>query len=369
MDLNAGRHDPERELASLLREPRLLATPPENPVNSLLEAADRHGVLGLLLGRAIGTGISLHPLWMPLRERVAGQSAAAALRDAEALEVLRRAQAAELDVVVLKGLALAHTVYPHPWARERRDTDLLVRESDVPRFDRFFEGRGYTLLPHVRGDLTLPQRHYHRDDDRGFRHAWDLHWRVTSSQVLRHALPEEELWARAEPLAALGNARIPSRPDALLHACIHRLAHHYDDPRLIWLWDIRLLLESMTATEVEMFARLAGRLASAAACGHSLEVARELAGAAIPDGLQPLLDSQPHSTASFLWSGSRRRITYFAGELRAARTRDRFKLLRERVLPPLSSMRERYRSVPRALLPFMYIWRLILGVPKWIRAR
>jgi hypothetical protein len=269
----------------------------------------------------------------------------------------------------LKGLALAFSVYPHSWIRERHDADLLVRESDLPRFDRFFEDLGYTVLPHIRGDLTLPQRHYHRDDDRGFHHAWDLHWRITSSQVLLHALPEDEVWQRAEPLAALDGARVTTRSDALIVACIHRLAHHYDDPRLIWLWDIRLLLRSMSTAEVERFARIAARPSSAAACGHSLEMAREHAGARIPDPLHPLLGGATDLSASFLWSGSRRRITYLAGELRAARGRDRIALLREHVLPSRSSMRERYPSVPDPLLPLMYIWRLAAGIPGWLRAR
>lgn len=368
MDLRDSRRDADRDLASLLREPRLLEGVPEHSVGVLVEAAEHHGAAALLLDRAAEEGVPLGPAWAALRERAAGQAAACAVRDAEALKVLARLRTAGLPFVVLKGLALAYTVYQHPWMRGRSDTDLLLRESDLPRFERVFEEMGYTVLPHVRGRLTLPQRHYYREDRRGFRHAWDLHWRLTSSQALRFAVAEDELTSRAEPVLVLEGALVPSRPDALHLACIHRLAHHFDDPRLIWLWDIRLLLQAMSERELARFAHLASRPASAAACGHSLAVAREHVGARIPEVLQPLLDMQGPAPAAFLWSGSRRPITYLIGELRSAPPRDRVRLLRERVLPSLSSMRERYPSVPGIALPLAYAWRLIVGIPKWLGA-
>jgi hypothetical protein len=362
----SGLPEADRALAALLNDPALLPAIPEPSIAALLDAAARHGVAGLLLHRIAATGREIDARWAGLRDRAVDLSAAAALRDTESMEMLRLAGAEGLSFVVLKGLHLAHTVYPRSWIRERSDTDLLVRAPDLPRFEEFFRSRGYRLLPHVRGELTLPQRHYLRDDSHGFRHAWDLHWRLTSSQALRFALPEDDLWSRAEACVALGGARVPSLPDALMLACIHRLAHHFDDPRLIWLWDIRLLLESASDAELGAFAGQAERTGSAAACAHSLLIARHHAGAVLPDVLQPILGASPHGSVSFLWSGSRRPITYLLGELRAARPADRGRLLRERVLPSLSSMRERYPSVPAVLLPFAYVWRLAVGVPRWL---
>lgn len=370
MDLtSAGLPEPDRTLAAILHQPGLLAQTPEQSRDSLLEAAEHHGVAGLLLHRLATSSEPALASWDHLRRLAARQSAAAALRDGEALAVLRRAAGAGLPLVVIKGLALAYTVYPHPWIRERSDTDLLVREDDLPRFDRLFGELGYTLLPHVRGALTLPQCHYYKDDAHGFRHAWDLHWRLTSSQALRDTLDERAVRARAEEIASLAGARVPSRADALLLACVHRLAHHFDDRRLIWLWDIRLLLEQMNEVDINLFVQMAARPASAAACARSLQVAQELTGATLPNALVAVVDTPADGGAAFLWSQSRRPITYLVGELRAARPRDRARLLRERVLPSLSSMRERYPSVPTALLPFAYVWRLAAGIPKWVRRR
>jgi hypothetical protein len=154
-------------------------------------------------------------------------------------------------------------------------------------------------------------------------------------------------------------------------SCVHRLAHHYDDPHLLWLWDIRLLIESMSPGDLTRFSRLASRAgAAAAACGRSLAVARDLCGVDVPPVVAPLLGAATKdSAASFLWSGSRRRAKYLLGELRSMPAGTRLRTLRQHALPSLSSMRERYPSVPRVLVPLLYPWRLMRGVPRWLSGR
>lgn len=362
--------DIDAVLAAALREPRaLVGTTME--AESLAEAADRHGVAAVLLHHAATAGVPLDSLEAPLRARAAGTAAAIAARDRESIRMLASLDRARVRHVVLKGLALAYTVYPQPWMRPRSDSDLLVRASDLPALDEVFRAEGYARLPHVRGDLTLPQRHYDKVDRAGAQHNWDVHWRLTSSHVLAEAPSDDEVWEHAGAVDAIGGAAAPALPHTLMIACVHRLAHHHDDPRLVWLWDIRLLLEAMSAEDVNEFGRLAARdLASASACGRSLAVARDLCGAPIPPVLLPLLDASSVATpAAFLWSGSRKRVTYLMGELRAMPAGRRLRALREHVFPSLSSMRERYPSAPRALLPLLYPWRLMMGVPKWLSNR
>ncbi len=46
-------------------------------------------------------------------------------------------------------------------------------------------------------------------------------------------------------------------PHALLMACVHRVAHHFDPPTLIWLYDIHLLASSMSEDDATRFVALA----------------------------------------------------------------------------------------------------------------
>ncbi len=87
--------------------------------------------------------------------------------------------------------------------------------------------------------------------------------------MLAAALDYGELAARAVPLPALGrNAHAIAPVHALLLACIHRAGHanapyHVDGiaspegDRLIWLYDIHLLVGGMSAGELDEFVALA----------------------------------------------------------------------------------------------------------------
>src|SRR6185436_11185739 len=65
-------------------------------------------------------------------------------------ELLMLYQGAGIDVLVLKGAALAQLVYPQPVLRPMRDIDILVRASDVYR--------AYALLPKI-GFMPPPGAH------------------------------------------------------------------------------------------------------------------------------------------------------------------------------------------------------------------
>ena len=54
-----------------------------------------------------------------------------------------KALAREVDLLVLKGTAWAHTVYPEPHLRQSGDIDLLVKEEDQAGAGRLLAGRGF----------------------------------------------------------------------------------------------------------------------------------------------------------------------------------------------------------------------------------
>ena len=61
-------------------------------------------------------------------------------------------------------------------------------------------------------------------------------------QILADSLPFDALWRDAVPVVRLGpGARMPSLVGSIVLASIHRLAHHQQQERLIWLYDVRLL--------------------------------------------------------------------------------------------------------------------------------
>jgi hypothetical protein len=106
--------------------------------------AEAHGLAPLLYAHARSAGVQL-PLavkrklqGLHLRHHHANQVRTGVLRD-----ILSAYHAAGVPVLVLKGAALAHTVYPEPGLRPMSDLDILVREGDLCRAQSLLTGLGF----------------------------------------------------------------------------------------------------------------------------------------------------------------------------------------------------------------------------------
>src|SRR5207237_9649788 len=128
-------------------------------------------------------------------------------------------------------------LYPAPELRPGGDTDLLIAESDGDDVRALMRELGYATQLTSGDTLAVRQQSFSRGG-----HVYDVHWDVCNSPVLRDALPAAEVISRAIVAPRIAaNALAPSHVDALLLGCIHRVVHHHDNERLIWLYDIHLL--------------------------------------------------------------------------------------------------------------------------------
>ena len=191
-------------------------------------------------------------------------------------------------------------------------------------------------------------------------HVYDLHWDIANTPVVREALRFDELLARSMPLPRIvEGARAPSHIDALLLACIHRVAHHHDSDRLIWLYDIHLLRAAMSPAEHEEFWGRAAERRVVAICDRSIELAEQWFGRSSHGRAPAIPPDEP--SAAFL-DRSRTRGAVLAADLKALGWRARLERLRDLALPPRSFMRAAFPRAPRAALPLLYVYRGARGV-------
>src|SRR4029077_12480025 len=111
-----------------------------------LERAEEHRVHLLLADRWLGLpGTSAVS---DLRGTLVGILAAAfvsdAIRGAECRRVYSALSSARIRAAVLKGAALAHTVYEAPHLRPRCDTDILIDSDSAAAVARTLFALGYT---------------------------------------------------------------------------------------------------------------------------------------------------------------------------------------------------------------------------------
>jgi hypothetical protein len=222
----------------------------------------------------------------------------------------------------------------------------------------------------VSGTLVMSQATYVAARAGIVTHVVDVHWKIANPHAFAGLVTYEELAADAVPVPQLGpGARGLSDAHALLVACVHRVAHHYDADVLIWLYDIHLIVSRITPTEWTRFVRLAARGGVWQISRRSLERTQAAFGTGLPDmdaaGMR-VDEATEAATAAFL-DARRRPVERVMADLRALpRWRDRVRLVREHVFPSATYMRGRYAPSSTAPLPVLYARRVLRGARKWL---
>ena len=266
--------DPIRAwLAAVVRGAEPGAPPPDEA--GLLEAARAEGVLALChhqLRRSPSWTVYSETLREALTRHAYQAVAMELMRAVELREVLAALAQAGLPVLLLKGAALAYTLYPEPHLRDRCDTDLLLSSRDeAERACRVLQTLGYQRPNAVTGDLIVHEIGCYKTGHGGLTHALDIHWRLNNATLLSERFTFAELAAAAMPIPALGpHAHSLGLVHALLLACMHRVAHlpAGNADRLIWLYDIHLLIQHLTD---EQWQQWMTRVEERGVCGPCLD--------------------------------------------------------------------------------------------------
>ena len=272
--------------------------------------------------------------------------------------------------IVLKGMALSSTLYLTPAARPTSDLDLLIEQAQVPVARQALLKLGYQdvfgLEPedHVAFSNHL---HVQRESAGGLTVAIEAHWHLVHDPGYVRHMDADLLRARAQPADLSGCSTLVLDPtDQLLHACAHLLLHHNQHPRLIWLLDMRLLVERYGP--IWDWAALLARAHAmhlAAALYYWLGQAELWFGAFLPASVrQSLAAAQPaEDEARYLAAAQTGDLRVWENYWqRASGTlglRQKLAYVRETFFPPWAYMQHRYGARSRWLAPFYYGWRFI----------
>ncbi|MEP7305048.1 MAG: nucleotidyltransferase family protein [Acidobacteriota bacterium] len=344
----------------------LEATPAE-----LMDACDEEGLAGLLHHHL---GLGAGPDWPEtVREEIASRACAAAaeelLRQSETIATLTALGSAGVPLVILKGTALAYTVYTVPSCRPRVDTDLMIPRALVGRASRVMEDLGYTASVNSGGERLFAQFQFWREDAYGVQHAFDFHWKISTQPMFADVLTPEELAAESVPVAALGPyARAAGHVHALVLACIHPAMHHRNAEHLTWMSDIRLLASGLSEADFDRLAALALAREVAAVCVHELLRARSRFTFNLPPRVVTALAAVTDEPSAAYLRQSRRWLDELMSSIQSLpRLRDRVGLLREVAFPRPAYVLAAYGMASwfgTALLPALYVHRILKGMQK-----
>lgn len=327
---------------------------------SLIAEAERHGVSGLL---AYAAGPDAGPVFEALRRRLMLEEE---LRLGEMRRVIAALGGAGVGAVILKGSALAYTHYPEPWCRTRADLDLLIAREHRTRAGQALQALGYVPGDLVSGTWLMQQDLWERDLVAGSIHMVDVHVEFTNRAFFATHLPARDGLSRAVPAPFAGPCgRQLDTVDALLFSCVHRVAHHSRDARLVWSGDLARQASACTDQDLDDLLTRAVQYGIAGICAHELDAARALWGGrtgALADHVVTALREAGRGEASAAFLTGRGAAGDLRLDLRALpRWRDRAHLVAEHLFPPRTFML-RQPGATRANLPWRYVQRILTGV-------
>jgi hypothetical protein len=333
----------------------------------LVERVHYHGVAGLLGQEAALAG------WPEDAARAIRQEAFAAtiweLRHRQLLALLLDAfAAAAIPARLLKGTALAYSLFAVPAARSRGDSDLLIRPADLARARAILGQQGFQCDESGDDGFAL-QEPWSYCGKEAVAHHVDLHWQVLNTPALAGVLRTEECFDDPVALPDLSpNAFAMSRPLMLVHACVHRSMHftspyfvdgrqYFGGDRLIWLYDIHLLGEAMPSSEWARFTALASERGVAGVCLDGLLTAQRFLSSKLPEDEIAKLRRSPSASLAYL---SSRQFGRAWEDLKAMPgMRAKLGFARSRTFPSASFIRDKYPQLARLPLALLYARRMI----------
>ena len=194
--------------------------------------------------------------------------------------------------LLLKGTPIAHLYYPRSYLRTRCDTDLYIDDSNIENCTAVLSEYGYQLSGVGIRKRSSKQFVASTEPMPGAVIHFDLHWKLSNRVMFGQSLPLSACLETSQPVPALGESALTLSPiDLLLHACIHRIAHgrNTERNRLIWLYDIHLLVGSLGANGLEQFREAAIQKAVGTLCADALEVVHSLFNTQLPEDFLPQL--------------------------------------------------------------------------------
>ena len=236
-----GRWEPEA-----LEAAHRLATRTELDWAELVELA-----IGERLGSLLYEVVHGRNLVPPeVEEDLYGARIDTALRDQflreELVTILRRLATKGVEVLLLKGAALAQTVYGGAGVRPMGDLDFLLHREDAPRALDLLGQAGYRRTSaevHPGADLAYENEvQLVRGGLVPF--VVEVHWSLFDVPYYQQSLPMAWFWDSALAIQIDNTpARVLGPAAQVLHLCGHLVLHHGGErARLLWLHDVAEVL-------------------------------------------------------------------------------------------------------------------------------
>jgi hypothetical protein len=331
-------------------------------VPGLVRAAQQQGVAPYLYWRLNALRVPLDaPEWEPLRATYRAQVTRHRTFCDAAEKIDAALQRANIPSIWLKGLALAHSVYPDPALRPMRDLDVLVPFKQRRAALEAMRQLGYAL-DIVRPSETLQDMSH----DYHLRGAipLELHYRLLGVHS-KFFTPGDLAWfwtqTRSFPLGTRALAMLA--PEAqVLHLCAHAILNHSEAEFLLSRFlDLHLVITAAPQLDWDLVRERARAFRWTYAVERALEITRTYFGTPIPETvIQGLMTQRPldEDNARALHNQPEANtLENVRNYMRGMTVREQWTWVKDSVLPSREYMQWRYHPKTRRQLILAYPYR------------
>ncbi len=234
-------------IISLLKNEAI--TPPDTSIDDwyrLFSTLNSHWILPLLYWQIAHAPQKFHPppeIVDYLRIKFLKSKARSLMVDKQIKEILDAFNKNNIRVLVLKGVALARTVYTDSANRSGSDIDLLVLPNCVFRARSIMENLGYYC------EETYFNNFKYLYDEEAFSYndksknylTVEIHWDISPFQLLSSHNTDQFFNRAVEVTWNDFTFEVLDPVDTIIHQVIHLGMRHRSSIRLSWIYDIYLL--------------------------------------------------------------------------------------------------------------------------------
>jgi len=216
----------------ILNEVKHLTNSPLN-WEEVLEAASWHGITSLLYHNLKNIRKIPREIMNHLKNAYFGNIVRNLYLYSELNRILDKFYKNDIEVIVLKGAALAKTVYRDIGLRPMADIDLMVRRENLPLIWKLMHELNYGLMGNKPPEWYIENHHHLRYKHMEKPILIEIHWHIADkSHPSRIRITDttiiESWWKRSKLLEFEGKKTLILCPeDLLLHLSLHFLKHRF----------------------------------------------------------------------------------------------------------------------------------------------
>jgi hypothetical protein len=258
--------------------------------------------------------------------------------------------------------------------RPSADIDILIQKEEYEAARKVILQSGYESK---RGE-RIGQMGWACEEDfipagnnENSKYVVELHWALSTYAQILNVVDTPSLFRRARKISGLSLPMLVLHPvDALIHSCTHLFYTHINELRLIWLYDIHLLAQSIEKLgiwpeTIELSQQWQGRLA----LKTCLELANQWYGTTFPEQIRDLSHKPAGQSEKELFNlviyqfnhgqrdGWLRKHLFQLSHLNG---RNKFKYLKNRLLPSRKEIEAGYPRLRSWPGPLVYLGRMAM---------